>query len=79
MNEFFKALSYVNKNFYEPSGFIIKSIHEEVQNSAYGAGTFKLNSKSVRFRVAKQTPTKIGQFVAFWEKDKNNKNQEAGT
>ncbi|WP_026675659.1 MepB family protein [Alkalihalobacterium bogoriense] len=75
MNEFYRALSYVNKNFYEPSGFVIKAIREEVQNSDYGAGTFQLNSISVRFRVAKKTPTKIGQFVAFWEKDKNNKNQ----
>ncbi len=38
-------------------------------------GFFQLGSKSVRFRVAKITPNKIGQFVAFWEKDENNKNQ----
>ncbi|GJM68893.1 hypothetical protein HMSSN036_11090 [Paenibacillus macerans] len=36
---------------------------------------FQLNSKSVRFRVAKITPNKIGQFVAFWEKDGDHKNQ----
>ncbi|MCK0472370.1 MepB family protein [Halalkalibacter sp. APA_J-10(15)] len=75
MNEFHKALTYVNKHFYEPNHFVIKTIREEVQNSDYGAGVFQLNSKSVRFRVAKKTPTKIGQFVAFWEKDKNHKNQ----
>ena len=75
MNEFYKALTYVNENFYEPNHFIIKDFREEVQNSDYGAGIFQLNSKSVRFRVAKKTPTKIGQFVAFWEKDSNHKNQ----
>lgn len=53
----------------------MKFIQEENQNSDYGAGTFHLNSKSVRFRVAKITPNKVGQFVAFWEKDENNKNQ----
>ncbi|PAK41134.1 MepB protein [Priestia megaterium] len=36
---------------------------------------FQLNSKSVRFRVAKNTPNKIGQFVSFWEKDDAHKNQ----
>lgn len=75
MNEFNKALTYVNKNYYEPNHFIIKAIQEEAQNSDYGAGIFQLNSKSVRFRVAKKTPTKIGQFVAFWDKDRNQKNQ----
>ncbi|WP_252343003.1 MepB family protein, partial [Priestia megaterium] len=38
-------------------------------------GIFQLNSKSVRFRVAKNTPNKIGQFVSFWEKDDAHKNQ----
>ncbi|MEH6942220.1 MepB family protein [Bacillus sp. JJ722] len=75
MNEFYKALTYVNEIFYEPNHLTIKAIREEAQNSDYGAGIFQLNSKSVRFRVAKITPTKIGQFVAFWEKDGDNKNQ----
>jgi len=75
MNKFYKALTYVNEFFYEPNHLTIKAIREETQNSDYGAGIFQLNSKSVRFRVAKITPTKIGQFVAFWEKDLDNKNQ----
>ncbi|ALA51404.1 mep operon protein MepB [Shouchella clausii] len=75
MNEFYQALTYVNKIFYEPNHLIINAIQEEAQNSDYGAGIFQLNSKSVRFRVAKITPNKIGQFVVFWEKDQANKNQ----
>ncbi|MGM5474387.1 MepB family protein [Bacillus pumilus] len=65
MNEFYNALMYVNKMFYEPNRMSLKAVREEVQNSEYGAGVFQLNSKSIRFRVAKITPTKIGQFVAF--------------
>ncbi|KNH20523.1 MepB family protein [Priestia megaterium] len=75
MNEFYQALTYVNENFYEPNHFVIKAIREEAQNSDYGAGIFQLNSKSVRFRVAKTTPNKVGQFVSFWEKDATYKNQ----
>lgn len=75
MNEYYNALTYVNKMLYDPNHIIVKDVHQEVQNSDYGAGTFHLNSKSVRFRVAKITPTKIGQFVAFWEKNEDNKNQ----
>lgn len=75
MNEFFKSLTYVNENVYKPNQLVIHSIREEAQNADYGAGIFQLNSKSVRFRVAKITPNKNGQFVSFWEKDENNKNQ----
>jgi hypothetical protein len=60
MNKFYKALTYVNEIFYEPHHLTIKAIQEETQNSDYGAEI---------------TPIKIGQFVAFWEKDLDNKNQ----
>lgn len=75
MNKFYETLNYINKIAYEPNQLVLKSIQEEKQNSDYGAGTFQLSSRTVRFRVSKKTPTKAGQFVAFWEKDENNKNQ----
>ncbi|RCW77463.1 MepB family protein [Saliterribacillus persicus] len=75
MHNFSNTLAYVNEIFYKPNHLNLNEIREEPQNSAYGAGIFQLGSKSVRFRVAKITPNKIGQFVAFWEKDENNKNQ----
>lgn len=75
MNNFYDALSYVDKSLYTPNNLTITAFQEEAQNREYGAGTFQLISKSVRFRVAKVTPTKIGQFVAFWEKDQDNNNQ----
>src|SRR5699024_8866875 len=75
MNDFYTALNYVNKMIYEPNNLTLKSVQEEKQNAKYGAGMFQLSSKTVRFRVANITPKKIGQFVALWEKDKNNKNQ----
>src|SRR5699024_2985894 len=75
MNDFYTALHYVNRMIYEPNDLIVKSVQEEKQNSKYGAGTFQLSSRTVRFRVANLTPTKAGQFVAFWEKDRNDKNQ----
>jgi hypothetical protein len=75
VNNFIKALNHVNKLVYEPNQLTLTSIQEEKQNSNYGAGTFQLASCSVRFRVAKKTPNKVGQFVAFWEKDENDNNQ----
>lgn len=75
MNDFYTALNYINEMIYEKINLTVESAKEEKQNSKYGAGIFNLSSKSVRFRVANTTPTKTGQFVAFWEKDENNKNQ----
>lgn len=40
----------------------------ESQNAAYGAYVYNLNDLSIRFRVAKVTPTKIGQFVTLWKR-----------
>lgn len=75
MNDFHSTLSYINDLVYQPNGLKIHGVQEEIQNAKYGAGVFQLSSKTVRFRVAKVTPTKIGQFVAFWEKDEYGKNK----
>lgn len=41
---------------------------KEAESSEYGAYTFEINTLSVTFRVAKITPTKIGQFVTLWKR-----------
>jgi hypothetical protein len=41
---------------------------EEEESAEYGAYTFVLNGQHIRFRVAKITPTKIGQFVTLWKR-----------
>lgn len=75
MSLFYTALDHVKKLVYEPNHLIVSSMEEEKQNAKYGAGIFQLTSHTVRFRVANITPNKVGQFVAFWEKNENNENQ----
>lgn len=75
MHTFFSALGHIDDVLYKPNLLIVQSVQEEKQNAKYGAGIFQLSSKTIRFRVAKKTPTKIGQFVAFWEKDEMNQNR----
>ena len=78
MNNFWIAIDYINTTIYHSIGMNINSIIEESQNHDYGAGKFDIdtgtNVRAVRFRVAKITPTKLGQFVSCWEKDIHNKN-----
>ncbi|WP_406000203.1 MepB family protein [Streptomyces sp. NBC_00829] len=51
---------------YEPSGFRCSRPVPEAESAEYGACAFTLDGLSVRFRVAKTTPTKAGQFVTVW-------------
>ncbi len=43
----------------------------EDESSEYKAHFFKIENKSVRYRMAKITPTKIGQFVTIWKRNSN--------
>jgi hypothetical protein len=40
----------------------------EAEGSEYGASRLNLNGHTIAFRVAKTTPTKIGQFVTLWKR-----------
>ena len=54
--------------FYDPCRFECSRPLLETQNAEYGAYVFKLNALSIRFRTAKITPKKAGQFVTLWER-----------
>ncbi len=53
---------------YDPSGFKCSQPIMEQESVEYGAYTFSLNGFSIIFRVAKITPTKVGQFVTLWKR-----------
>ncbi|MFJ9419333.1 MepB family protein [Streptomyces sp. NPDC101227] len=53
---------------YDPSGFACSPPQPEAESAEYGAYAFTLDGLSVRFRAAKITPTKIGQFVTVWQR-----------
>ncbi|MCM3341086.1 MepB family protein [Paenibacillus sp. MER TA 81-3] len=53
---------------YNVCGFDCSQPLLEAQNAEYGAYLFNLDSLSIRFRVAKITPTKVGQFVTLWQR-----------
>ncbi|GAG75353.1 unnamed protein product, partial [marine sediment metagenome] len=53
---------------YNPCEFKCSPPIAETESTEYGAYAFNLNGFSTRFRVAKITPTKIGQFVTLWKR-----------
>lgn len=56
------------KLLFEPSGWFIDEIVQEIESETYGAFQFEMNRKRILFRVAKVTPKKIGQFVTLWKR-----------
>jgi len=53
---------------YKPSGLVFENLKIEDESEDYGAAEFTINHHSIKFRVGKITPTKVGQFVTFWKR-----------
>ncbi|OJD64288.1 MepB family protein [Bacillus sp. NH11B] len=75
MIDFSTIVGKLDEMIYQPNNLFITNQKEEKQNSEYAGGIFQLNNRSIRFRVSKITPNKIGQFVSFWEKGASMRNQ----
>lgn len=63
-----KDLLLVEDLIYKPSALILQNLKLDDESEDYGAAEFTLNKRPVKFRVAKITPTKVGQFVTFWKR-----------
>ncbi|MFF4101896.1 MepB family protein [Streptomyces sp. NPDC001903] len=53
---------------FDPCGFTCSQPVPEAEGAAYAACAFTLDGRAVRFRAAKTTPTKAGQFVTVWKR-----------
>ncbi len=63
---------YVLKRLiYDKHNFNVTDLTIEDEGSEYGACHYKLNGRFIQFRVSKITPTKTGQFVTIWKRNKN--------
>ncbi|MEU9800345.1 MepB family protein [Streptomyces sp. NPDC051000] len=53
---------------YDPCGFDCPAPVAEEESADYGAYALSVDGRSVRFRAARTTPTKAGQFVTVWQR-----------
>ena len=53
---------------YAPCGYSVEQLQPELESADYAACTLLLNGLRVQYRVAKNTPTKVGQFVTLWKR-----------
>lgn len=70
MNSFHNDLKMVKKLVYDPCGFVLTNQKMNKESKEYAACSFELNGKSILHRMAKITPTKTGQFVTVWKRNK---------
>ncbi len=61
---------FAKEVLYEPCGFNCTEPVLELESTEYGACDFKLDDFNIKYRVAKITPTKTGQFVTLWKRNK---------
>jgi len=70
-NLFYSKLKVANELVYAKCGFDLTNLKQNFEGAEYGACSFKLNGKTIQYRISKITPTKTGQFVAIWKRNKD--------
>jgi hypothetical protein len=60
------SLRIARSRVFEPLGLASSPWRPEPESAAYSAGVFQLNGAEVRYRDARSTPKKAGQFVTLW-------------
>lgn len=60
----------IDKAVFKICKFELTNVENEVESQQYLAYNFLLNGQNIKFRKAKITSTKIGQFVTIWKRNK---------
>lgn len=70
LNSIISELEVAKELVYDRCGFDLINLKQNLESAEYGACSFKLNGNTIQFRVSKITPTKTGQFVTIWKRNK---------
>lgn len=65
-----KELKLIKELVYDKCGFDFSDFKLAAESKKYSACSFRLNGKEIQQRASKITPTKIGQFVSIWKRNK---------
>ena len=69
MNQAQTYFNLIKEKLFAPCNLNYSKLTLEKESAEYGASSFTLNDKKILFRVAKITPTKVGQFVTVWKRN----------
>lgn len=65
----FSEIQLLNNSIFKVCGIQLENVAAEKESQEYFAHNFELNKQKVKFRMAKITPTKTGQFVSIWKRN----------
>ncbi len=68
MIDFSDNFKILSEQIFEVCGLKWSEPELDHESSEYQACTFRINNRTVRYRHAKVTPTKNGQFVTLWKR-----------
>jgi hypothetical protein len=71
INSFHNDLKIAKELVYDKCCFDLTAPKLHTESTEYGACSFRLNGKTIQHRVSKITPTKAGQFVTIWKRNKD--------
>lgn len=67
--KFIMNLKNVDELIFLPLGLKLLNVEEDIEAKDYSGCSFVLNHLNIKFRTAKITPTKTGQFVTIWKRN----------
>jgi len=70
-NELCTYLKLAQELVYNNCNVELTNLKLNSESAEYGACSFKLNGHKIEHRISKITPTKTGQFVTIWKRNKN--------
>ena len=65
----YSEIELINRLVFKTCGLDLTNVETELESKEYFAHNFTLGGRKVKFRKAKITPTKIGQFVTLWKRN----------
>jgi len=66
----FEDLKIVKGLIYDRCGLHLTKLQNNPESVEYSACSYELNGKKIQHRASKITPTKVGQFVTIWKRNK---------
>lgn len=70
VDKIYPDLLQIKTLVYDTCDFEFKNFVVDAESTEYQACSFKLNSLQIIHRLSKITPTKIGQFVTIWKRNR---------
>ncbi|MDF3026034.1 MAG: hypothetical protein K0S23_341 [Fluviicola sp.] len=69
-NPAYSDLKMIKELVYDACGFELTKLTPNKESLEYTACSFELDGRRVEYRTSKITPTKTGQFVTIWKRNK---------